>query len=206
MELTLDEAVARVAGGGLLAYPTETVWGLGTDARCDLAVAALRDFKGRRAEAPISVLVTGADALAELGFAPDAAARRAVSAFWPGPLTLVLACRGGFAAGVARADGAVGVRCSPHPVAAALAAACREAGVGPLTSTSCNRSGAPAARDRVAARAVCGRGVALVAGEDAGGGTPSTVVDFTGSRPRVLRWGGVSEAELAPCVGELEAA
>lgn len=208
MELDLEEAVSRVAQGGLVAYPTETVWGLGADAKSDAALEALRDFKGRGDDAPISILVTGAGALAPLGLRLEGAAERAARAFWPGPLTLVLPCRGGFARGVARADGAVGVRCSPHPGAAALAAGCARAGTGPVTATSCNRSGEPPALQRAAARAVCAGGpVALLAsGGEAGGGAPSTVVDFSGARPRVLRWGAVGEAELAPVVGEWEAA
>jgi len=205
-EVDLDAAVARVASGELLAYPTETVWGLAADARSDAAVAELWRFKGRDSDAPVSILVSGAEALEPLGFAPGESAQRALSALWPGPLTAVLPCRGRFAAGVARADGAVGLRCSPHPDAAALAQACDRAGAGPVTATSCNRSGEPAAADRAAARSVCGDAVALLAGGDAGGGEPSTVVDFTGPRPRVLRWGGVDKTALASLLGELEAA
>jgi len=205
-DLDTDEAVERLAGGGLLAYPTETVWGLGADARSEAALSALRAFKGRSDDAPVSILVSGAGALSSLGFAPTPAAQRAMRAFWPGPLTLVLPCRGRFASGVVRADGAVGVRCSPHPAAAALARACERAGAGPPTATSCNRSGDPAADSRDAARAVCGDRVPLLSGAEAGGGAPSTVVDFSGARPTVLRWGGVGEAELSARVGALEAA
>ena len=156
MELPLADAVAWIAGDGVLAYPTETGWGLGADAKSDAAVARLRAFKGRGDAAPISILVTGVAALAAHGFRVDGAAQRLARDFWPGPLTLVLRCEGKFAAGIAREDGAIGVRCSPHAVASDLAARCERAGAGPLTATSCNASGAPPARTRADARRVCG--------------------------------------------------
>lgn len=214
-DLPLDAAPDWVRGGGLLAYPTETVWGLGADARSDAALKRLRAFKGRAADAPVSILVSGPSALATLGFRLAGAARKLAADFWPGPLTLVLPCAGRFAAGVARADGAVGVRCSSHPLACALARRCEDAGVGPLTATSCNRSGAPAARTRDEARAVCAASAAgggarcLADGADPAPGptgrddaTGSTVVDLTGARPAVLRWGAVPSRVLSPVLEE----
>jgi tRNA threonylcarbamoyl adenosine modification protein (Sua5/YciO/YrdC/YwlC family) len=207
MEVSLEEAVAWIAEGGVLAYPTETVWGLGADARSDAAVGRLRAFKGRGESAPISILVTGAPALAALGFRGGPGAQRLAREFWPGPLTLVLPCEARFAAGIAREDGAVGVRCSPHPVASDLAARCARARVGPLTATSCNASGAPAARTRAAARRVCGGDpdVRVISDGEADGELPSTVVDVTGPRPRVLRWGALDEAALRPVLDEIAA-
>jgi tRNA threonylcarbamoyl adenosine modification protein (Sua5/YciO/YrdC/YwlC family) len=208
MDLSLDAALAWIAEGGVLAFPTETVWGLGADARSEAAIGRLRAFKGRGESAPISILVTGASALAALGFRVGAAASRLAREFWPGPITLVLQCDASFAAGVAREDGAVGVRCSPHPVASELAARCARAGVGPLTATSCNASGAPAARTRAAARRVCDGDphVRVIAGTaDAGGASASTVVDLTGPRPRVLRWGALDATALRPVLDELAA-
>jgi tRNA threonylcarbamoyl adenosine modification protein (Sua5/YciO/YrdC/YwlC family) len=208
MDLAIDDAVVWIAGGGVLAYPTETVWGLGADAHSDAAVARLRAFKGRSDAAPISILVTGVAALAAQGFRVGAAASRLARDFWPGPLTLVLGCDGRFADGIARDDGAVGVRCSPHAVASALALHCERAGTGPLTATSCNASGDPPARTRDAAHRVC-RGDShvrlIAAGADAGGGEPSTVVDVTGPAPRVLRWGALTELSLGPILEELAA-
>ena len=208
MEVSLADAVAWIARGGVLAYPTETVWGLGADARSDAAVGRLRAFKGRSDLAPISILVTGVGALEALGFRVDAAAARLAREFWPGPLTLVLPCDGAFANGIARGDGAIGVRCTPHEVANELAVRCERAGAGPLTATSCNASGEPAARTRVDARRVCERdpGVRVVgSGADAAGGDPSTVVEMTGPTPRVLRWGALAEAALRPVLEEVAA-
>jgi len=201
-------AVEWIREGGLVAYPTETVWGLGADATSEMALEALRRWKGRGEDAPISVLVDAPSALATLGCEPLDAARRLAAAFWPGPLTLVLRCARRFARGVARRDGAVGVRCSSHPVAADLAARLAQAGVGPVTATSLNRSGEPAARDRDAARALCTGERAprlLDAGVDAGGGPASTVLDLTGEKPVVLRWGALSRATIAPWLEEASA-
>ncbi|TMA34074.1 MAG: threonylcarbamoyl-AMP synthase [Deltaproteobacteria bacterium] len=208
MDVSLSDAVKWIAERGVLAYPTETVWGLGADARSDAAVDQLRAFKGRGDAAPISILVTGAGALAALGFRIDAAAQRLAREFWPGPLTLVLPCSASFAAGVAREDGAVGVRCSPHRVASELAASCARAGTGPVTATSCNATGAAPARTRAEARDVCGgdpRVRVIADGEDASGEPPSTVVDVTGAVPRVLRWGALQESALGPVLEELAA-
>lgn len=221
MSDALEEATAEIRRGGLVAYPTETVWGLGADARSDAAVARLRRFKGRDPDAPISILVASAEVLPDLGFAPGPAARALAKRFWPGPLTLVMPCAGRFAKGVARADGAVGVRCSPHPVASALAARLHAEGVGPVTATSLNRSGEPAARTREEARAlVAADATAAVHGrerhrgervylldlpEDASGGRESTVVDLCGPRPEVLREGVIGADDLAAACAEVAA-
>jgi L-threonylcarbamoyladenylate synthase len=108
----VDRAVDCVRRGALLAYPTETVWGLGADAGSDAALERLRAFKGRADDAPVSILVAEPAAIAAPDFDASPLARALAERFWPGPLTLVLPCRRRFAAGVAREDGAVGV---PRP-------------------------------------------------------------------------------------------
>jgi L-threonylcarbamoyladenylate synthase len=198
------EAVARIAAGGLVAFPTETLWGLGADARSEEAVERLRSWKVRGDDQPLSVLVTGPAALPALGIEMGRLARELADTYWPGPLTLVLPCSGRFAKGVARADGALGVRCSPHPVAASLARALESAGVGPITATSLNRSGEAPAHTRTEAALACARGAGeppllfVADGLDAGGGRPSTVVDLTGEKPNVLRWGALGRDFLIP--------
>ncbi len=201
-ELDLDAALRHLRRGGLLGFPTETVWGLAADARSPRAVEALRRLKGREATRAISVLVTGPAALGALGGTLPEPARRAVELHWPGPLTLVVAARAALAPGIAGENGAVGFRCSPHPLAARLARRAEEAGIGPVTATSLNRSGEPPARTRAEARELARRlgdpALALLGGgPDAGGGAPSTVVDFTATPPRVLRAGALGGAALA---------
>jgi L-threonylcarbamoyladenylate synthase len=195
--LAVEAALEHVAEGGLVAFPTETSWGLGADASSETALARLRAWKGRDAAKPISILVAGRADLARLGARLSPAATRLARAFWPGPLTLVVRCEAKLADGVAGPGGAVGLRCSPHPVAAALASLAAARGVGPLTATSLNRAAAPACRTRAEAADCAGAEIRLVAGEDAGGGPPSSVVDATGAEPVVLREGAVSRAAIA---------
>ena len=149
------EAVDVLAAEGCVAFPSETIWGLAASAGSPAAVAALGAWKGRADGQPISVLVSGESALRGYGFELGSLALSLMEHFWPGPLTLVLACRSAFAPGIAREDGSVGVRCSSHPVAAELVAAAEASGLGPLTATSCNRSGAPPARTESEARTLC---------------------------------------------------
>ena len=204
----LEQAVAALEAAGLVAFPTETVWGLAADATSEPALERLRAWKGREARRPIAILVESIASLAALDFELGPLALRLAGAFWPGPLCLVLRCHRTFASGIARADGAVGVRCSSHPVASALASALAKRGVGPVTATSLNPSGAAPARTREAARACCGDELALprlldLGGADAFGGPPSTVVDATGERPVVLRAGAIGCEAIEPEVEEL---
>jgi L-threonylcarbamoyladenylate synthase len=207
----LGDAARWLREGGLLAYPTETVWGLGADATSDAAVARLQRWKGRDPGEPLAILIELVDDLTRLGFELGPGAKRLAGLFWPGPLTLVLRCRERFAQGVARADGAVGVRCSAHPLAAALARRLRVERVGPITATSLNRSGEPAAGSRVEAERLCGSEAEQprlidVKGAETGGDSASTVVDLTTPRPVVLRWGAVTAEALAPVLAELSGA
>lgn len=202
-----EAAVARIRAAGLVAYPTETVYGLGADATSAEAVARLRAWKGRDDGRPISILVDAPEALDRMGLGTSPPVRRLVARFWPGPLTLVLpAAPGRFAPGIARPDGAVGVRCSPDPTAAGLARTVAAAGIGPLTATSLNRSGEPPVRDARAAAALCAQhpGPLLVApatGPVSCGATsdraPSTVVDCSDGACAVLREGAVTAAAIA---------
>jgi tRNA threonylcarbamoyl adenosine modification protein (Sua5/YciO/YrdC/YwlC family) len=203
----LERAVDELRSGALLAYPTETLFGLGADGRCASAVERLRKWKGRDADRPLSILVESSEALERLGVELSPLPRGLTEAFWPGPLTLVLHCPEPFAPGVAREDGAVGFRCSAHPVAAALARRVAREGIGPLTATSLNRSGEAPARTRAEALRYCdgrpGSPILVdVPGAEAGGGAPSSVVDMTGSEPRMLREGAISSAVLTSALEE----
>ena len=205
----LGDAARWIGAGRLLAYPTETVWGLGVDACSEEALGRLRRWKGRLEQDPISVLVYDAEAAAELGFPLGDGARELAARYWPGPLTLVVQTQRTLAAGVAREDGAVGLRCSSHPLAGALARRLQRDGVGPMTATSLNRAGQPAARLRSEASLLCGDEVEdepnliSIEGAEAGGDKASTVIDVTGDTPRVLRWGALLEEDMAPVLREL---
>jgi L-threonylcarbamoyladenylate synthase len=204
----IGDAVTRVHEGGLIAYPTETVWGIGADATSDAAIERLRQWKGRGDDAPISILVAGIADLEVLDFEVGEPAQKLAGAFWPGPLTLVIPCRRVFARGIAREDGAVGVRCSAHPLAGALARRCEAKGVGPLTATSLNRTGASPALTRAEALAAVGGdpdGPRLIEIDtaEAGGDTETTVLDVSGPRPQVLRWGALGAEDLEPVLKEI---
>ena len=207
----LDEAVRRLRTGALVAFATETVFALGADAHSPAAVGRLCAWKGRDAGRALSVLVSGLAAAEALGARVSPEARLLAEAFWPGPLTLILPVAGGrLAPGVARADGAVGFRCSPHPIASALARRLEENLAGPVTATSLNRTGQPPARDRAQALGACGDGecdpwLLDGAGPDAGAETPSSVVDLTGPEPALLREGPVGAAAIEAVLAHREA-
>jgi L-threonylcarbamoyladenylate synthase len=200
------EAVDWLAADGFIAYPTETVWGLGACADRPAAIERLLAWKGRASDAPLAVGVDSIEGAIALECEIDRRARRLMEAFWPGPLTIVVPCHRRFAPGVARDDGALGLRCSSHPLARALCVAVAEAGLGPLTSTSLNRSGEAPASTIAEARAMEEKDVGVdgsavprvvfAAGCEAGQATPSSVVDCTGARPEILREGAIDRDRL----------
>ena len=198
------QVVSHLRAGKLLAYPTETVYGLGSLAR-PAPVAALARLKGREPGKPFLLLVSHR-AMAEVqGLAFNPAADAMARAFWPGPLTLVLPGGGGRLPDLLRGpEGGIAVRWTAHPLIAALVAALDE----PLTSTSANLPGQPPAPGADAivrdfAPAV-NDGTLLVAdGGVLGNRPPSTVVDCTRPTARLVRPGAVSQAELRAAVGRL---
>ena len=173
MIVGFEDAVDCLRRDEVVAYPTETVYGLGADARSPAALARLRELKGREASRGLSVLVADLDELERN--APDLpdAARRLAARFWPGPLTLVIPLGNESLSGVATEQG-VGFRCSPEPTAAALV----RAFCGPVVSTSCNASGQPACLSAAQVQAWLGEDFPVVGGEDSGGRAPSTVVSI----------------------------
>ena len=187
----VDRAVAVLRAGGLVAFPTDTVYGLAADPLNRAAVARIYEVKGRSISRPIALLLSDADRLAEAAVLPKAV-HPLVRRFWPGGLTLVvpkteivheMICPGP----------TVGVRVPDHPLARSLI---RAAG-GFLAVTSANRSGAPAALNAEEVLEQLGGRIELVIdGGPCGGGVPSTVLDCTVWPPRVLRSGAIPEEEI----------
>ncbi|MEE2672774.1 MAG: L-threonylcarbamoyladenylate synthase [Myxococcota bacterium] len=194
---SIAEAAALdvLAEDGLVAFPTETVWGLAARAESSAAIDRLRAFKGREPDKSFSILVDSPERGADVAAEWSEAARKLSALYWPGPLTLVVNCAQRFAPGVVSADGSIGLRCSPHPVAAVLAEGALDRGLGPVTATSLNRAGDPPARNRVEAEIVCGDEIPMVDGE-AGGAAASTVVDARSACLRVLREGAIPRDAL----------
>lgn len=194
-----DEALRRVVAhlrkGGVLAYPTETVYGFG--AACDPdGITAVARLKERDESKPFLVLLPDAGHAGELAW--TAPARELAEVFWPGALTLVLRDpRESFPSGIRSQDGTVAVRVSPHPLARSL----MEAWGAPLISTSVNAPGEAPARSGEEALAVSrtlGAGPDLLV-LDVGtlpSSAPSTIVDCAGPEPRVVRDGSVPAGRL----------
>jgi L-threonylcarbamoyladenylate synthase len=188
----LDAAVATLRAGALVAFPTESVYGLGADARSAEAVARLVALRGREAGKPILVLVRDL-AMAEslsAGFPPRAI--RLAERFWPGPLTIVVPARTGLAEPLVAGTGTIGVRVSGHATAAALVAALG----GPVTAPSANPPGAEPPRRLEEARAYFGDRVAVYLDGGTLPGGASTVVAVDRHEVRVLREGLVSRAAV----------
>jgi L-threonylcarbamoyladenylate synthase len=200
----LDTIVSHLRAGGLLAYPTETVYGLGSRARVP-EVRELAQLKGRAAGKPFLLLVSSREMVEGQGLAMNDSARALARAFWPGPLTLVLPGGSGRLPDLLRGpEGGIAVRWTSHPHIARLVERLAE----PLTSTSANLPGvAPApgadAIVRDFAAAVAAGRLLVLDGGVLGNRPPSTVVDCTGPQPRLIRPGAVSVGELRAAAGIL---
>jgi L-threonylcarbamoyladenylate synthase len=200
----IPHVVTHLGRGGLLAYPTETVYGLGSDPTA-AALAALAVLKGRPPDKPFLLLVSSRTMAEQWGLTFSPSARALSDAFWPGPLTLVL--RGGegrLPEQLRGREGGIAVRHTSHPGIARLVGALAR----PLTSTSANRPGEPPApgADRIADvfRPEIERGDLLVLdGGVLGNVPPSTLVDCTGPAPRMIREGAIPRAELRRAAGRL---
>ncbi len=195
---------AHLARGRLLAYPTETVYGLGSDPT-EPALGALARLKGRAPGKPFLLLVASRLMAEEWGLVFSASARALSDAFWPGPLTLVLrGCEGRLPDQLRGREGGIAVRHTSHRGIARLV---RSIGR-PLTSTSANHPGEPPApgADRLAEtfREEIARGELLVLdGGVLGNVPPSTLVDCTGVMPRMVREGAIPRPELRRAAGRL---
>lgn len=198
----IPRVVTHLRAGGLLAYPTETVYGLGSRA-VQADVAALATLKGRSAAKPFLLLISDRAMAEAHGLAFNASADALAKAFWPGPLTLVLPGGSGRLPDLLRGpDGGIAVRWTSHQGIAQLVAALGS----PLTSTSANLPGHPPgpgaaaiARDFAAA---VDRGQLLVLdGGVLGNRPPSTVVDCTRPAAQIVREGTLSVSELRRAVG-----
>ena len=190
-------AARVIRGGGLVAFPTETVYGLGADALSAVAVQKIFRAKGRPADNPLIVHVAAKEEAALVGHL-DERSRRLMDLFWPGPLTLVIRAAGAVPKEVTGGLDTVAVRMPAHPVAIALI---KSSGA-PLAAPSANRSGRPSPTTAEAVLADLRDRVELIL--DAGStavGVESTVIDVTGKHPVLLRPGGVPLEDLDEAAG-----
>jgi L-threonylcarbamoyladenylate synthase len=187
---TTADAVAALRRGEVVAFPTESSFGLAVPALDEAALERLFSLKQRDAKSPPPVLVAGDAMLTSLVRTVPERARQLMEKYWPGPLTLGLPARTGLPSAIV-ASGTVGVRWSPHPVATALVAAFGA----PLTATSANPSGQAPAMSAAAARAYFEELVVLDG--EAGRGKPSTVVQVAeGGELTLIRQGAIPFEEL----------
>lgn len=192
--LTVDAAAAVLRRGGIVAYPTETFYGLGALATDRAALARLGASKLRPAGKPLPLIAADEAQVATLATLADPVARALAARFWPGPLTLVLPAAAGLDPAIAGPAATVGIRVPGAPLARALA---RAAGA-PIVSTSANLAGEPPVTraDRLSpALLVAIDGV--VDGGETPGGVPSTVVAVEAGRVRLVREGAVPWREVA---------
>lgn len=200
----LQKAVRTLQAGGLVAFPTETVYGLGADAASDAAVAGIYAAKGRPSDHPLIVHV--ADAAGADAFAAQVppVARRLMDAFWPGPLTLILPRRAGVATAAAGGQDSIGVRCPSHPAAQALLRACAQATppVLGLAGPSANRFGRVSPTSAAHVEGEFGADLLVLDGGPCDVGIESAIVDCTRGRPVLLRPGVLTPAQLEAACGE----
>lgn len=195
-------AAARLRAGELVAFPTETVYGLGADARNPAALAKIFVAKGRPADHPLIVHLPAATHLERWAIAIPDAARKLAAAFWPGPLTLILNRHPGVPDLVTGGQATVGLRVPNHPLALALL----HEFDGGIAAPSANRFGRISPTTAQHVREELGAAVAMVLdGGPCSVGIESTIVDLSGdgaeNRPRILRPGVIGAAAIGRVLG-----
>ncbi len=195
-EEVVSQAAQIILRGGVLAFPTETYYGLAALASDREAVERVYSLKRRPPDKSLSILIADLAELKNWVMAIPNEAHNLMARFWPGPLTLVFAAAKHVPASLTAGTGKVGVRISPHPIAQALVQA-----VGaPITATSANRSGAPSCRNSTEVLAQLGSDLDAVL--DAGltpGGKVSTIADVSIRPPKILRTGAITAREVLSC-------
>lgn len=202
----IDAAADRLRAGGLVVFPTETVYGLGADASSDAAVAGIFRAKGRPSDHPLIVHVAagakGTQALSHFAQPLPPFGEKLVRAFWPGPLTLIVTRQPGVGAAAAGGQDTIGLRCPAHAVAQALLEACAERGVLGLAGPSANRFGRVSPTTAQHVHDEFGDELLIVDGGPCAVGIESTIVDCSRGAPVLLRPGAVTRDQIEAACGE----
>ncbi len=189
-----DRTIDLLRKGGIIVYPTDTFYALGANAYEGAAVEKVYSLKARDRGKPLSIVVADLAMAASVAFDPPPAFARLAAAFWPGPLSLIVRARPGFPPSLLGPGGTMAMRA---PALAWLRAFLAQAGF-PLTATSANPAGGREIDEAdEALRFFDGRVDLLIDGGRTPGGAPSTIVDLTGTAPRLLREGAVPREKLA---------
>jgi len=192
-DASLVLAAEVIQAGGIIVYPTDTLYGIGANAWNAQAVARVQEIKRRQEAKPILIIVDSIEAARDVTGGISDTARRYMDRFWPGPLTLVMAAAGRLPQELSLGRGTVGVRFPRHATCRRLLALCGC----PLTSTSANISGEQTPATAAAIEKAIGQGIDLYL--EAGilpKSPPSTVLDVSGTRPRLLREGAITTDQL----------
>lgn len=199
----IQRAARDVQAGKLVAFPTETVYGLGANATLEEAVRSIFEAKGRPQDNPLIIHIGEKHQLEEYAKAIPSKARKLVDHFWPGPLTLILTHKGNIATTVTAGLETVGIRMPDHPVAQALL---QVANV-PIAAPSANISGRPSPTEaKHVWEDLHGRIHTLLDAGQTGMGVESTIVDMTQEVPVILRPGGVTIEQIEEVIGKVEMA
>ncbi|MDP3761318.1 MAG: L-threonylcarbamoyladenylate synthase [Ramlibacter sp.] len=200
----IAQAARLLAAGELVAFPTETVYGLGADAGSDEAVAKIFAAKGRPSDHPLIVHVPDASAVDRFASDVPPFAQELMRVFWPGPLTLILPRREGVAAAAAGGQASIGLRCPAHPVAHALLVACAGASppVSGLAGPSANKFGRVSPTTAEHVHAEFGDPLLVLDGGPCRVGIESTIVDCTRGVPVLLRPGVLTREQVEAACGQ----
>jgi L-threonylcarbamoyladenylate synthase len=198
----IADAARHLAAGQLVAFPTETVYGLGARADDDAAVARIFAAKGRPADHPLIVHLASAQAADEFAASMSPEAQRLIAAFWPGPLTLIVPRRPARGSAAAGGQDSIGLRVPAHPVALALLQAAAALGVPGVAAPSANRFGRISPTTAAHVRQELGAGLHVLDGGACAVGIESTIVDCTRSPPALLRPGVLTQQQLAQVLGQ----
>ena len=198
----LARAAAVLAGGGLVGFPTETVYGLGARADDDVAVAGIFAAKGRPADHPLIVHVHSPHAAAAFAAELPAVAERLMRALWPGPLTVIVPRAPRMALAASGGQASIGLRCPSHAVAQALLEAAAREGVPGVAAPSANRFGRISPTQAAHVAAEFGASLLVLDGGPCELGIESAIVDCTGGHPVLLRPGTLTRGQLEAAAGE----
>ncbi|MGH2725715.1 MAG: L-threonylcarbamoyladenylate synthase [Actinomycetota bacterium] len=191
-EAAIEAAAKEIDAGGIVVFPTDTVYGIGGDAFNPAATARVFEVKRRPRSMPLPVLVARPRQAWALCSEGPRAAQALVAAFWPGPLTLILPEADGLSWDLGETRGGVAVRMPAHDDLLELIAM-----IGPLAASSANRTGEPTPQMPSEVAAQLGNEVGLyLDGGPARGEVPSTIVDLTRRRPKVIREGAIAKSDV----------
>ncbi len=198
VKTTVEQAAEHIRAGELVAFPTETVYGLGADASSDTAVAKIFAAKGRPSDHPLIVHIASSKQVLDYASSVPVFAERLIKAFWPGPLTIILPRKPGVATAAAGGQNSIGLRCPAHPLALEFLKACSTGVAGP----SANKFGrvSPTTAQHVAQE--FGDELMVLDGGPCTVGIESSIVDCTRSVPVLLRPGVLTREQLSAACGQ----